>query len=87
LFSSTTAENPSSASSHAAAAIEITDSGDDDPTANFLVNPHPFLVVGLAVEHGWNHPARGRMALGSETTREHDDFAIVTINPAPQEAA
>jgi hypothetical protein len=52
--------------------------------ANFQVDPRPFLVVGLAVEHGWNHPAQRRMALGGEPTREHEDFAIVTINPPPK---
>jgi hypothetical protein len=55
--------------------------------ANFPVNPHPFLVVGLAVEHGWNRPARGCMALGGEPTREHEDYAIVSINPMSQDPA
>lgn len=51
--------------------------------ANFLVNPNPFLVAGLTVEHGWNRPARGRVALGGEPTREHEDYAIVSIQPMP----
>jgi hypothetical protein len=38
------------------------------------------------MDHGWNCPAHGRMALSGETTREHEDFTIVTINLAPQEA-
>jgi hypothetical protein len=54
---------------------------------NFPVDPRPFLIAGLVVEHGWNRPARGRMALGGEPTREHVDFAIVMINPMPQEAS
>ena len=54
--------------------------------ANFLVNPQPYLVAGLTVEDGWNRPARGRVALGGEPTREHEDYAIVSINPMPGEA-
>lgn len=54
--------------------------------ANFLVNPVPFLVAGLTVEHGWNRPARGRVALGGEPMREHEDYAIVTMEPMPAEA-
>jgi len=49
------------------------DISDDDPhheaMANFPVNPQPFLIAGLTVDHGWNRPARGRMALGGEPTR------------------
>jgi hypothetical protein len=72
LFTSATVENPSSAfSAHAAAVVE-SDSDDDDSMANFQVDPRLFLVAGLAVEHGWNCPARGRMALGGEPTREHE---------------
>jgi hypothetical protein len=55
--------------------------------ANFPVDPYPFLIAGLVVEYGWNRLVRGRMALGGEPTREHEDFAIVMINPMPQEAA
>jgi hypothetical protein len=54
---------------------------------NFSVNPAPFLVAVLMVNHGWNRPARGRMALGGEPTREHEDYAIVRINPMPQDPA
>jgi hypothetical protein len=57
------------------------------PMVNFPVNPAPFLVAGLMVNHGWNRPARGRMALGGEPTREHEDYAIVRINPMPQDPA
>jgi len=53
--------------------------------ANFPVNPQAFLVAGLTVEHGWNRPARGRLALGGEPSREHEDYAIVSINHMPQE--
>ena len=37
------------------------------------------------VEHGWNRPACGRLALGGEPTRKHEDYAIVSFNPMPQE--
>jgi len=59
---------------------------DQASMANFPVNPQPYLVAGLTVEHGWNRPARGRMALGGEPTREHEDYAIVSINPMPAHA-
>jgi hypothetical protein len=54
---------------------------------NFPMNPRSFLVAGMTVDHDWNRPTRARVALGGEPTREHEDFAIVSINPMPQEAA
>jgi hypothetical protein len=51
--------------------------------ANFPVDPTPYLVAGLTVEHGWNRPARGRVALGGEPTCEHEDYAIVSIQSMP----
>lgn len=53
--------------------------------ANFLVNPQLFLVAGMNIELGWNRPARARVALGGEPTREHEDFAIVTLDPMPED--
>lgn len=53
--------------------------------ANYPVNPQAFLMVGLTVNHGWNHPTRGRMALGGEPTREHEDYAIVSLKPMPED--
>ena len=53
--------------------------------ANFPVNPQAFFVAGLTVERGWNRPARGCLALEGEQTREHEDYAIVSINTMPQE--
>lgn len=53
--------------------------------ANFPVNPEPYLLAGLTIDHGWNRPARGRVALGGEPTREHEDYAIVSIDPMPAE--
>ena len=43
----------------------------DDEMANFPVNPRPFLIGDLQVDHVWNRPARGRVALSGEATREH----------------
>lgn len=57
----------------------------DKSMANFPVNPRPFLVRDLQVDHGWNRPARGRIALGGEPSREHEDHAIVSITPMPAE--
>ena len=48
--------------------------------ANFLVNPRPFLVGDMMIDHGWNQPARGRVALVDEPTRE-EDYAIVSVEP------
>lgn len=53
--------------------------------ANFPVDPTPYLVADLTVEHGWNRPARGRVALGGEPTHEHEDYAIVTMEPMPED--
>jgi len=80
--SSPNQENPTSAST---AATPTAEPSTDEAMANFPVNPQAFLVAGLAVEHGWHRPARGRMALGGEPTREHEDYAILSINPMPQE--
>jgi hypothetical protein len=55
--------------------------------ANFPVNPRPFLVPGLKVDHGWNRPSHAHVALGSEPTREHEHFAIVSLNPMQQQVA
>lgn len=54
--------------------------------ANFPVDPTPYLVTDLTIEHGWNRPARGHVALGGEPTQEHEDYAIVTIKPMLAEA-
>ena len=68
-------ENPSLA--------ENPNSTVDDEMANFPVNPQPFLIAGLTVDHRWNRLARGRVVLGGEPTREHEDYPIVTLNPMP----
>jgi hypothetical protein len=31
-----------------------------------------YAPVGLHVEHGWNRPARARVALGGELPRRHE---------------
>lgn len=53
--------------------------------ANFPVNPRPYLVAGPHVEHGWNRRAQGRVALGGEPPRDHEDYAIVSIDPMPKD--
>jgi len=54
--------------------------------ANFPVDPTPYLIAGLTIEHGWNRLARDRVALGGEPTREHEDYAIVSVESMPAEA-
>jgi len=56
-------------------------SGAEQSMTNFPVNRQPYLIAGLALKHGWNRLARGRIALGGEPTREHEDYVIVSINP------
>ncbi|CAO2208316.1 unnamed protein product [Urochloa humidicola] len=53
--------------------------------ANFQCNPTPYLPAGAHVEHGWQRPARGRVALGGEPPRRHEDYAVVTLDPMPAE--
>lgn len=55
----------------------------DDVMANFPMNRRPFLVGDLQMDHGWNWPARGRVALSGEPTREHEEYTIVSIDPMP----
>lgn len=52
---------------------------------NFHVNLQPFLLAGMTVDRGWNRPSQARVALGGEPTREHEDYAIVSINPMTQQ--
>src|SRR5207244_2467433 len=37
------------------------------------------------VQDGWHRPARGRMALGGEPPRLHEDYGIVTLEPMVEE--
>jgi len=53
--------------------------------ANFHYNPQPYLPVGAQIKHGWQRPARSRIALGGEPPRRHEDYAIVVMEPPPPE--
>ncbi|CAN6173140.1 unnamed protein product [Urochloa humidicola] len=53
--------------------------------ANFHCNPTPYLPPGAHVEDGWQRPARGRVALGGEPPRRHEDYAVITLHPEPAE--
>jgi hypothetical protein len=37
------------------------------------------------VEHGWHRPARARVALGGEPPRRHEQYAIISLEPEPQQ--
>ena len=52
--------------------------------ANFPSNPQLFVPPGLHVEHGWMRPARARVALGGEPIKRHEQYAIITVEPALQ---
>lgn len=83
-FSPPGKENPNP--SFTAATSDIDLEGARVAMANFPVNPQPFLLADMQVDHGWNRPARGRLALGGEPTREHEDYAIVSIQPMAADA-
>lgn len=61
---------------------------EEDPSdasmANFAVNPAPFVPEGLEVED-WARSARGRIIVFSNPPRRHEDYAIVTMLPPPQQ--
>lgn len=39
----------------------------------------------MLIDHRWNRPAHGRIALGGEPTREHEDYAIISVQPMSAE--
>ena len=51
--------------------------------ANFPCNPALLVPQGLHVDHGWQRPARTRVALGGEPPRRHEQFAILALEPEP----
>jgi hypothetical protein len=51
--------------------------------ANFPCNLMLYTPAGMHVEHGWQHPARARVALGGEPPRRHEQFAILELEPGP----
>lgn len=59
----------------------------DDPEpdmANFVVNPAPYVPEGLEVED-WARPARGRIIISGNPPRRHEEYAIATVLPPPQQ--
>lgn len=42
-----------------------------------------YAPQGMHVQHRWLCPARSRVALGAEPPRRHEQFAILTLLPAP----
>lgn len=52
--------------------------------ANYPCNPMLHVPQGMHVEQGWNRPARSRVALGGEPPRRHEQFAILSLQPAPE---
>jgi hypothetical protein len=52
--------------------------------ANFEVNPIPYVPVGFDLEQ-WARPARGRLVVAGDPHRRHEQWAIVTMNPPPQQ--
>jgi hypothetical protein len=53
--------------------------------ANFVCNPQPYLPQGAHVEEGWHRPARSRIALCGEPLRRHEEYAIIILEPHPNE--
>ena len=54
--------------------------------ANFPFNPMLFVPQGMHVQHGWERPARARVALGGEPPRRHEEYAIIELEPLPPPA-
>lgn len=54
--------------------------------ANFDVNPVPYIPDGFDLEQ-WARPARGRMIIEGNPPRCHEELAIATLTPAPQQNA
>ncbi|XP_021315176.1 vacuolar protein-sorting-associated protein 36-like [Sorghum bicolor] len=50
--------------------------------ANFEVNPTPYVPMGMDIEQ-WARPARGRMVISGHPPRRHEQYAIITLMPAP----
>ena len=50
--------------------------------ANFEVNPTPYVPMGMDIEQ-WARPARGRMVISGHPPRRHEQYAIITLTPAP----
>jgi hypothetical protein len=44
-----------------------------------------YLLVGMHVEHGWNQRVHARVALGGEPLRRHEQYAIISLDPEPQQ--
>ena len=51
--------------------------------ANFPCNPALLVPQGLHVDHGWQRPARTRVALGGEPPHRHEQFAILALELEP----
>ncbi|CAN6171614.1 unnamed protein product [Urochloa humidicola] len=51
--------------------------------ANFPCNPMLYVSMGMQVEGGWLRPARSRVALGGEPPRQHEQCAIIRLQPEP----
>nr|CAB3500001.1 unnamed protein product [Digitaria exilis] len=52
--------------------------------ANYPCNPMLYVPHGMHIEQGWKRPARSRVALGGEPPRRHEQFAILSLHPAPE---
>jgi hypothetical protein len=52
--------------------------------ANFVVDPVPFVPTGLEVED-WARPARGRIIINGNPPHRHEEYAIITVHPPPQQ--
>ena len=51
--------------------------------ANFPCYTMLFVPAGFQVEHGWQRPARARVALGGELPRRHQQYAILMLELEP----
>lgn len=51
----------------------------------FALDPTPVLPIGAELAHGWQRPARSRVAVGEEPPRRFEEFAIAVLTLSPLE--
>lgn len=55
------------------------------PMLTFALDPTPVLPIGAELAHGWQRPARSRVAVGEEPPRRFEEFAIAVLTLSPLE--
>lgn len=69
---------------HTESLLPLENDQEEEDMANFAVNPEPFVPDGLEVED-WARPAHGRIIVSGNPPRHHNEYAIITVLPPPQQ--